>query len=42
MISTRGEVKLIDFGVAKASTKLEQTIGHIPERKVFLHVARAN
>ena len=28
MLSTRGEVKLIDFGVAKADTKVDQTVGH--------------
>ena len=33
MISVRGEIKLIDFGVAKADTKKEQTIGHVLKGK---------
>ena len=28
MISIRGEVKLIDFGVAKADNRLDETVGH--------------
>lgn len=28
MLSVRGEVKLIDFGVAKADTRFEQTVSH--------------
>jgi serine/threonine protein kinase len=33
MISIRGEIKLIDFGVAKSDTKKEQTIGHVLKGK---------
>ena len=38
MLSIRGEVKLIDFGVAKASTKIAQTIGHALKGK-FAYMA---
>ncbi len=38
MISTRGEVKLIDFGVAKAETRLEKTQGHAIKGK-FAYMA---
>lgn len=38
MLSIRGEVKLIDFGVAKSETKLDKTIGHTIKGK-FAYMA---
>ena len=38
MLSVRGEVKLIDFGVAKSSAKQDQTVGHIIKGK-FAYMA---
>ncbi|MFM2246945.1 MAG: hypothetical protein RL071_3019, partial [Pseudomonadota bacterium] len=38
MVSVRGEVKLIDFGVAKADTRSEQTQGHAIKGK-FAYMA---
>jgi serine/threonine protein kinase len=34
MVSVRGEVKLIDFGVAKAAHRLERTAAHVVKGKV--------
>lgn len=38
MLSVRGEVKLIDFGVAKADTKADKTVGHAIKGK-FAYMA---
>lgn len=38
MLSVRGEVKLIDFGVAKSTAKQDQTVGHIIKGK-FAYMA---
>jgi eukaryotic-like serine/threonine-protein kinase len=38
MVSVRGEVKLIDFGVAKADTRSEQTVGEVIKGK-FAYMA---
>ena len=38
MLSIRGEVKLIDFGVAKADNRIDQTVGHTIKGK-FAYMA---
>ena len=38
MLSIRGEVKLIDFGVAKADNRMDQTVGHTIKGK-FAYMA---
>lgn len=38
MLSTRGEVKLIDFGVAKADNRMDKTVGHTIKGK-FAYMA---
>ena len=36
MLSIRGEVKLIDFGVAKADNRMDQTIGNIKGKFAYM------